>query len=90
MSRSTGRISGFLNYAILKPLDALNLDNKLDDGVPNSGIILADHGQDVGTSKQCTNLEGNATKYSASVDGTLSYMKMREYAACRMMFIMDF
>jgi hypothetical protein len=81
--------SGFASDSILKPADAYNIDNKLDDGYPNSGIVLADHGLDVGNSQQCTSLSSNASYYTSS-DGTLSYMAANDYVACRMMFIMDF
>jgi hypothetical protein len=80
---------GFVNYAALKPLNAYNVDNKLDDGVPNSGIVLADHANDVGFSEQCTS-DTQSARYYTSSDGTLSYMATNDYAACRMMFIMDF
>ncbi|MBT4878201.1 MAG: prepilin-type N-terminal cleavage/methylation domain-containing protein [Alphaproteobacteria bacterium] len=75
--------------SVLKPVDAYNIDNKLDDGLPNSGIILADHGIDVGNSQQCTSLSSYASGYTSS-DGTLSYMATNDYAACRMMFVMNF
>jgi len=81
--------SGLVYDSALKAVDAYSIDNKLDDGVPNSGIILADHGVDVGNSQQCTSLSGYASTYTSS-DGTLSYMATNDYAACRMMFVMDF
>ena len=77
-----------LSDSVLKPADAYNIDRKLDDGLPNSGNIAADHGEDVGSNSQCTNLDGYAISYKDS-DGALSYMTQNQDAACRMMFLMD-
>ena len=73
--------------SILKPQDAHRLDNKLDDGIPNSGKIMADHGYEIGSSQHCTSLSGYANSYSVS-DGILSYMLTNDYVACRVMFEM--
>jgi prepilin-type N-terminal cleavage/methylation domain-containing protein len=78
-----------LANSAVKPIDAYSIDNKLDNGIPNSGRFLADHGSDVGNNAQCTSLNGVNASFYKQTDGDLSYMLDHNYAACRLMFIID-
>jgi prepilin-type N-terminal cleavage/methylation domain-containing protein len=77
--------------SVLTPENALDIDNKIDDGVPSSGKVLADHGKEIDfdqESQRCTTHTNNSwMNYS---NQTLSYKKENNLVSCRMMFKMDF
>jgi len=72
-------------FAAITPTEGFYLDQKLDDGIPYLGRVLADHGSDVGSDQKCTDFSGYANNYSS---GTVEYQLSNEAVACRMMFIM--
>ena len=74
--------------AALTAADAFQIDVKLDDGLPNKGDVMADHGRDVGSDNKCINYNKDASYYAAS-DDPLEYKLSNEDLACRMMFTLQ-
>jgi hypothetical protein len=79
--------SQLLNNAVLTPKDAYQIDLKYDDGLPNRGKVLADHGVDVGNNNQCVDYAKWANGYNASGDDGRAYKLSNTEPKCRMMFI---
>jgi prepilin-type N-terminal cleavage/methylation domain-containing protein len=80
-----------LPNSVLNPENARDIDNKIDDGIPNVGKVLATHGGEVSFSvaeNRCTSHANDIHLQAANK--TISYMKENNVVSCRMMFMMDF
>jgi prepilin-type N-terminal cleavage/methylation domain-containing protein len=82
-----GKTGYLIDESALSPKEAYNIDLKYDDGLPNKGKTLADHGRDVGSDNQCINYNKYANGYNASSDDGIAYKLDNTGPRCRMMFI---
>lgn len=80
-----GPSNAIVGNAALSAHDAHYLDRKLDNGIPNTGAILADHGLDVGSDNQCINYNKYASGYIPH-DAPLAYMPDDNRLTCRIIF----
>ncbi len=74
------------DYSILTPKEAFGIDKKFDDGIPSAGLILGDHGTDLSSPYNCTNVtnafaDTGATSRTYDVSTTTAVQ-------CRIMFVL--
>jgi prepilin-type N-terminal cleavage/methylation domain-containing protein len=77
-----------LDSALLAPKEAYAIDLKHDDGLPNRGKVLSDHGRDVGSDNQCIDYSKGANGYNVATDDGRAYKLSNTEPKCRMMFIL--
>jgi prepilin-type N-terminal cleavage/methylation domain-containing protein len=70
--------------AALSGKDAFGLDQKIDDGIPNTGVMYADNGSDTAINS-CTN-GANATANNIAAGASVSYLANLSTAGCRIWF----
>ena len=73
-----------VNYAALTPNEAFGIDTKIDDGIPNTGGVMADNGFDTGITT-CTNAN-NGWASNIALGTSVSYLNTNT-VGCRMMFV---
>lgn len=74
-----------VSNAAISASNAHEIDRKMDNGLPYSGSVLADHGEDVGSDNKCINNSKFANEY-VSTDAPLAYIINEADLSCRMMF----
>ena len=89
-----GRVSSQTGHrcemAVLKSSDAYTLDQKIDDGLPHTGWVMADAGRGLtADATVCNGFSVNAAGYNASVHGNANYVLTpadTTLDSCRIMF----